>query len=385
VKPGLGRAIRLVAPFGFYGAGNIGDESTLQGFARLVGAHGRDVRLTVASRNPRHTARVEPAFKYYSSRGFDMRGAWACRRAAAHVIVGGTPIMDVLGGWPFSELLPLVEWAACRGKPVVFLGTGTEHLHREESRRFVREVLAPRVQRWSVRSQADEERLTSYGVAADQLSVAADLAWLLDPVASDRGRSALERLGIDKDERLLGVNLTNERFVAEADPELPSKLAMFLDAAIDKHDVRVLFLANEVRDGESFDRMAGARVRERMARRDRVTEVPAIYRTPQEMMSIIACCAVTLSMRYHFCLFSALQRVPFIAINRSDKVVDLGRDLVWPYTCPLSGVRVADLRDMLAELLDTSDAARSELGKKSEWMRQRAMTNDRALEGLLAG
>ena len=28
--------MNLVAPFGFYGAGNIGDEATLQGFARLL-------------------------------------------------------------------------------------------------------------------------------------------------------------------------------------------------------------------------------------------------------------------------------------------------------------------------------------------------------------
>lgn len=73
--------MNLVAPFGFYSAGNIGDESTLQGFARLVALRGRGVRVTVASRNPAHTARVEPAFNYYRSVGRDLRGARARRRA----------------------------------------------------------------------------------------------------------------------------------------------------------------------------------------------------------------------------------------------------------------------------------------------------------------
>jgi hypothetical protein len=69
----------------------------------------------------------------------------ARRRPRAHVIVGGTPIMDVLGHWPLSELVPHIEWAARREKPVGFVGTGTERLHRDDSRRLMREVLAPRV------------------------------------------------------------------------------------------------------------------------------------------------------------------------------------------------------------------------------------------------
>jgi polysaccharide pyruvyl transferase WcaK-like protein len=48
------------------------------------------------------------------------------------------------------------------------------------------------------------------------------------------------------------------------------------------------------------------------------------------MMSIVACCTLTISMRYHFCMFSALQQVPFIAIERSTKLSDLCSDLDWP-------------------------------------------------------
>ncbi len=244
---------------------------------------------------------------------------------------------------------------------MVFLGTGTERLHRDEARRLVREVLAPHVRHWSVRSRADQDRLTSYGVAADRVNVTADLGWLLEPVPSDFGQSYLQRLGIDKDERLLGVNVTNERFVIEADPELPSSL-----------------------DGEAFDRAAGARVLALMSRRDRATEVPATYRTPQEMMSLIAPCAVALSMRYRFCLFSALQGVPFIATNRSDKVEDLGRDLAWPHACPLIGVRATLLADMFAEIFRTSEALRGKLQEESARMRKRALTNDVVLGRLLA-
>ena len=51
-------SMNLVAPFGFYGWGNIGDEATLQGFARLMAGSPPKPRVWVASQNPRHTARA---------------------------------------------------------------------------------------------------------------------------------------------------------------------------------------------------------------------------------------------------------------------------------------------------------------------------------------
>jgi hypothetical protein len=56
------------------------------------------------------------------------------------------------------------------------------------------------------------------------VSVAADLTRLLEPMSSELGRACLDGLGIDRDERLLGVNLTNERFVTDPDLELSTIL-----------------------------------------------------------------------------------------------------------------------------------------------------------------
>ena len=51
--------MRLVAPFGFYGSGNIGDEATLLGFGRLIERFGGGIGVDVASSDPAHTRRVE--------------------------------------------------------------------------------------------------------------------------------------------------------------------------------------------------------------------------------------------------------------------------------------------------------------------------------------
>ena len=88
--------MRIVIPFGFYGWGNIGDESTLQGFARLIAGHPRiEPHPWVASRNRSHTARIEPSFRYYDALARDLRGWWARQRADAYLFAGGMFIFTI--------------------------------------------------------------------------------------------------------------------------------------------------------------------------------------------------------------------------------------------------------------------------------------------------
>lgn len=371
-------------PFGFYGWGNIGDESTLQGFARLVGRRpGLAAPTWVASRNPAHTAHVEPSFRYYGALGRDLRGWWARRRADAYVFAGGTPIMDILGAYPLADVVPIVTTGVRRRKRVLFVGVGTERLHREPSRRTVAEVLAPGVERWSVRSVRDRDRLVEYGVRPDAVIVAGDMAWLLDPAPSAWGRDYLRTLEVDVERPLVGVNVNNEPFMQREAPRLLEDLGRFLDELVERHDATALFLCNDVNEGPTYDKAASAIVRGAMKRADRACLVPNRYWSPQQMLSMIGCCRVTVSTRYHFCLFSALQGVPFLALQRSDKVNDLCHDLGWTYGTPIHAATPSALLDLADDLERDRPTWTASLTRGSTEMRQRALKNHAALDALL--
>ena len=320
--------MRIVAPFGFYGWGNIGDEATLNGFARLLAITGVRAQAWIGSRNPAHTARAEPAFRYFDVSRRDPRRWWAKLRGSVHAVVGGTPIQDVLGDWPLRDLTPLVRSIDRWKVPFVFVGVGIEDLRLDESRRLVVAEIAPRVQKWSVRCDRDRQRLEQWGVVPEAIAVAADMAWLIEPVTAEFGRTRLRRLGVGLDRPLIGVNLVNENACFDQDPKMVDALANALDEVIEQLDARVIFLANEVRDDASFDKAAAMKVLGRMRFTEQAVLAPSEYFLPREMMSIVANCAVTISMRYHFCMFSALQGVPFIAaciLKRSTKVSDRAR------------------------------------------------------------
>ncbi len=376
--------MNMLAPFGFYGWGNIGDESTLQGFARVVGQHSSDLRVAVASRNPAHTAKVEPSFQYFPAGADTLRGRWALRRSKIHVVAGGTPVMDNLGDWPLKELVPLVQSAVRSGRKFAFVGVGVETLAGERSRRLVTTELAPHVIHWSVRSDRDRSRLESLGVPSSRITVAADMAWLLPAVGTDFGRSMIARLTPRSDRPIsVGVNINFERAMAVQQPRLPGIVAGALDRLLDTLPARVLFLCNEIREGDTFDKAVSESILAQMKQRDHAAIVPNEYFTPQQMLSLIGCCELTVSSRYHFCLFSALQGVPFLALSRSDKVADLCFDLQWPYSISLRDLDADRLSQLMIDLRTNTQTSSPLLASQVEQLRLRARKNLAAIDAVV--
>jgi polysaccharide pyruvyl transferase WcaK-like protein len=374
--------MNLIAPFGFYGAGNIGDESTLQGFARLLFWYHPGTHVWVASRNPAHTKRVEPSFKYFKAVGRDPFRRWAKYRSTACVFPGGTPIMDVLGQWPLSELTPLVSEAKRTRKSIVFVGTGTEVFRRDESRLIMSKLISPNVLHWTVRSSRDKERLVEYGVLDECITVAADMAWMLERVSTQFAQDYLRKLNVDTNVPLVGVNVNNEPFMLTREPRIFEKLAAFLDIIVERYGVQVLFLCNEIRDGEIFDKVASQKVLAHMKNRNRTFLLPNHYWTPQQMLSFIGCCHLTITTRYHFCLFSALQDVPFIAIKRSDKVDDLCWDMNWIYAVSLDEIDPVLMRNFYLEIEQRRQQIVTSLRATSQLLKERVLKNNCAFDVL---
>jgi polysaccharide pyruvyl transferase WcaK-like protein len=376
--------MHIVAPFGFYGSGNIGDEATLQGFARLLGTQRERIPAWVASHDPQHTARVESQFRYYRYHLGRRRylTSWIRHLADAYVFPGGTPIMDGLGNWPLCEVASILQHARRLNKPVAFVGTGTEHLQQPESRRVVSEILADYVAHWSVRSSRDRDRLLALAVPPDRITVAADMAWLLARASTELGQQTLRNLGL-ADRRLVAVNVNGESALLEREPRLFEKLAAVLDRLVDDKSVNVLFVCNEIREGATFDQAAAAAVKAHMRRKEAAFDLPALYWAPQEMMSIIAACNLAISTRYHFCLFAARQGVPFLAIKRSDKVSDLCEDLDWPFGAFPGAVDSDQLASQADRLLDDPSRDLRKLSEHVATMTERARRNHAAIAAML--
>jgi polysaccharide pyruvyl transferase WcaK-like protein len=372
--------MRLTVPWGIFGSGNIGDEAMLNGFAALVKGYPRKLSVWIASENPAHAAAAEPAFRYYSQRSGRIEKWRAKWRSRGHLIVGDTPVMDVLGGWPLEELSHLVKSATLEQRPIAFLGTGTETLQLESSKRIVEECLAPAVVHWSVRSERDLARLQEYGVDPARINVAADLAWLLRRSSSDFGQQEFRELGLEGSALRIGVSFTREAFVHHQSAGLPGRLAQILDALVEEYDAKIIFFCNEVRAGAEFDQAATEEIRALMSHREATYAVANNYWTPAQMLSLIGNCDYTFGMRYHFCLFSALQGIPFIAIKRSGKVDDLCWQLDWPHAVSLNDVTPECVRKAFSAMRAGGKQLAAKLDEGTQQLREKARLNIAALD-----
>jgi polysaccharide pyruvyl transferase WcaK-like protein len=372
--------MRLTVPWGIFGYGNIGDEAMLNGFAVLVKGYPRKLSVWVASANPGHAAAAEPAFRYYSQKSGGLRKWRATWRSRCQLIVGDTPIMDLLGSWPLEELSHLAKSATLEQRPIAFLGTGTETLQLESSKRIVKECLAPTVVHWSVRSERDRARLQEYGVDPARINVAADLAWLLQRSPKDFGQREFRQLGLEGSALRIGVNFTREAFVHQQSAGLPARFAQVLDALVEEYDARIVFFCNEVRAGAELDQAANEEIRALMTHREAIYAVANNYWTPAQMLSLIGNCDYTIGMRYHFCLFSALQGIPFIAIKRSDKVDDLCWQLDWPHAVSLDDVTPACVRNVFSAMRADEKQLGAKLDARTQQMREQAKLNSEALD-----
>jgi polysaccharide pyruvyl transferase WcaK-like protein len=377
--------MKLAVPFGFYCAGNVGDESTLLGFGRLIRQFGDGVEVDVATSCVNQARKVEPFFRYYQYTdgimGFEPK--LRAHMASGYVFAGGTPISDSLGDWPLRTVGGILEHAHNWGKPTAFVGIGVEHLFEEISQQRMKEQIIPNALGWSVRSAKDRDRLLDLGAAEDDVAVAADMAWLLDPVDAAYGREVFESLGLG-DGPVVGVNINAEPHLIAKSPQLFRETAAALDHLVEHHGVKVLFLFAETREGETFDKAASEKVRELMVHKDAAIMGPDEYLIPQQMMSIISQCTTTISTRYHFCLFSVLQSVPFVAISRSDKVTDFCQDIDWK--ADIDPAKVS--RELIIAQVERQLAGIPEemalLPAKIEVMRRRAEKNSFVLDKLRA-
>lgn len=351
----------MIVPWGIFGSGNVGDEAMLQGFTQLSA----NAKVVVVANGQVQSKIVVPEFTYRAPGS-------PLPTDKINLIVGGTPITDQQGTWPLTEIVSLVS----RYQPIALIGIGSEPLRVEESKKRVG-FLAQHVFCWSVRSQHDLDRLCNLGVPQENITVAADLAWLRAPSSLEFGEKILGK------GNYIGVNLTNEPWVVNRNPNLFSHIAKALDILVKKTGATVLLFANEIRNDNIFDSYAGLRIQKNMTCSDNVRVVSKQYYTPQQMCSLIAQCQVTVGMRYHFCLFSTMQGVPFLALKRQPKVGNICVDLEWQHHLDIEDISTDSVVQQITDIIENKEVLQQTLHTKTAIMKQRAQKNKIAIDLLI--
>lgn len=301
------------------GAGNIGDEAM---FLAFVKNYRLPPTSTVEVYDPASPVIKTLPQKYqYVDWKDDAGNNQLIASSRAVILAGGTPVASEWGvDWPLSALANRLCFCHVEKIPVHAVGVGVDFLHSKVARQIFTNAFLPIVN-WTVRASSCRSALLDLGVSSEKIAVASDLAWLFSPDISDRywARDFWKSLNIDVARPLIGVNVVNERWLGPT--EVKKAIAAALDRVIRKNKIQVVFLCNETRDGEYFDAHAAREVMGMMA--EKAVLAPNEYFTPSQMIALLSFCALTVSQRYHFTVFSILAETVALSFSRGQKMAAL--------------------------------------------------------------
>lgn len=335
---------------GSYGGLNLGDEAILQAIVSQL-RQALPVELTVFSRDRDDTLARHKVERAVAVRNLSRDEVLPeVQRLDLLILGGGGILYDAEAATYLREvalahehLVPVMVYAVSAGP---LQDRGVQEVVRDNLNRAVSVT---------VRERRARQLLEEIGVRVE-IEVTADPALLLEaePLAAD----TLKREGLDESHRLVGFSV-REPGVAAPDIDEEHYHALLANAAdymIDRLDADLVFVPMERKAQDSQHSHA---VISKMAFAQRATVLKGEY-TPGQLLALMSHFDFAVGMRLHFLIFAALNRVPFVALPYSNKVLGFLEDLEIPMP-PLQEVKAGQLIAYIDRQWDLRQDVRSRI------------------------
>lgn len=326
---------------GAYGHGNAGDEALLTAIAAQLRTIDPDMRITVVSKNPKHTKSVHALSAI--RRGQFIRLRRELRRSKLFISGGGSLIQDVTSRrslWFYLHTISLAKKCGCK---VQMYGCGMGPLNYDYDRRRAAKTINRCVDAITLRDPLSLELTREIGVTVQEVLVTGDPVLNMH-CRSDADAAAFMRShDIDPDGRYICLGLRSWPGFDEKCGEIRKALRV----CYDKHGLTPLFMpmnydldlpvSEQIADG------LGVPFKIMPKTEDAELEI-AIMR---QMKMCVA-------MRLHSLLYAACGEVPSVGLSYDPKVSGCAQYL---------GISCVDFDEVTAQgLIDEIDAALSETG-----------------------
>jgi polysaccharide pyruvyl transferase CsaB len=348
---------------GYYGHGNLGDETILAMVLDQLEGSAPDRLPIVASGDPRRTSGQHDAI------AIDDRDIGALRKAALAsdaVVIGGGGLFHDYHGVEEAALLTNRHWgltycaalpvlAQFAGKPLAILGAGVGPLRTEPGQRYTRIVFG-RADLATVRDAPSRDLLGAIGVDVTRVEVSADPAFLLAPAEEDRVRARLRQMGVPPGKTMVAVALRRWNIGIDP-PEWYASVAAALDRIVAARDAAILFVPFQTPAGSSDedDGRVARDVRKRMRHAGAATICDRDL-GPSMVQGIFRASTVVVAMRLHAVILAANAGVPFVALRYDDKVGHAVNSLGLPqFAMDLGTVTGESLFQRMESALDARD------------------------------
>lgn len=352
---------------GYYGFGNMGDESLLATISTSLAEACPGIQITALTRHPKKDS-LRTGLRCVNRMGF-WRVWHEMGRHLVFLSGGGSLLQDVTSGKSMQYYTALLNMAKKRGMTTMVYANGIGPIRREKNRLLAKKTLDG-CDYISVRDEDSYWQLLDMGIPEEKLRLRADPAFLLRMPSEAEQKKTLARLGLSDLAPGHYVVLSLRRLHRKRDKvgesRLAGEMAKVCRMLYEKYGLTPVLVPMQ----PTNDRQLAEQVAEQLAAVSvRIVEPE----DATEMLSVLAGAKVTIAMRLHCLIYAAVAGVPMIGLSYDPKIDALLSSLHQPYLYAAATVTEAELTDAIEGVFQNEDTIRQTLQEATETMRTRCL------------
>jgi len=297
---------------GYYGVGNIGDETILQSLVSAIRKDHPQGRISVISANPGETSK---SYNVDSVRKYSFINILKELKASdAFILGGGGLIQDSTSIRSLLYYLFLIMSAKILKKKVILLGQGVGPVRHK----YLLKWALKGADLITVRDERSLKELTDIKARPKKLVMTADISFMMASPDKENSKKILGSAGIEKTKsRLIGISLRPP--VKGRDTEAKYKaIASLCDHLIEKKGSQIVFLIFNYPDDLNITSKVMGMMKD-------PANVVLRRLAPAEMLDVISGLDAVIGMRLHSLIFSAIAKVPGFGLSYDPKVESFQR------------------------------------------------------------
>lgn len=298
---------------GYYGFGNLGDESLLDIIASSLAKEIPGMKIGALTKNPK-TDSQRTGLMCVSR--FRFPKVWRVIGKSKLLISGGGSLLqDKTSKRSLGYYAWVIRAAEMQKTKVAVLANGIGPISYTSNERLTAKVISD-ADEVSVRDADSRRELIRIGVKAEKIRVSADPAFLIRPVDDEIVAKTMAKLGVKGGFFAVSVRPLGKPEEDTAENEkLVSEIALTCSAAAKKFNLTpVIIPMQETQDGRICEKLHGIL-------QNNGTDA-VIYRPTNapELIGVLSRAQMVMSMRLHLVIFASSAGVPVIGLSYDPKV-----------------------------------------------------------------
>lgn len=291
---------------GYYGSKNGGDEAMLAAMLEVLRELDGDLNFTVISMNPEYTK------KRHHVDAVAWLNVWAIIKKilSADLLIsgGGSLLQNVTSRRSLYYYLGIIFLAKFFGRKVMLYAQGIGPIRGTLAHKLMN-FIVNHVDLITVRDHGSLEELQRLKISKPKIFCTADPVLAIKPVSLDDGKKILSRYSLNEEKIFVGVSVRKWIDWGNCRQEL----AAALDKLVEEKNAEIIFLPMQFPE----DVKAAKSAADLMKKNSVVLENEF---STAEILSLVGCMDVLISIRLHALIFAGVMNVPMLGISYDPKI-----------------------------------------------------------------